>query len=302
MTRDNTAFTPEHLRFVDYLRAVGTGPKGNRNLSYEEAKDAFRLILERRVPDPLISAFLLGWRVQGETVQELQGCVDYLAQTLRPQRQRGVEIGYPMDGKAKFFPIMLKAAAQIEAVDVHAAYDRHLSPKYGSSSNEFAPFSQNVRLHDRNVFLPSLSDLTELRNILSLRSAFNTIEKLNFLAPVALIGMHHAPYFDLYSQLYANHYDRLFIVQGHEGTPEILKKTKYRIVEGQESTVHTIDPEEFGIEPILAKEELSLAQMRSLMESPDANLSKMIRLNAAFIGYASGLYTTPEEGYRCLQD
>ncbi len=97
-----------------------------------------------------------------------------------------------------------------------------------------------------------------MRNDIGIRTAFNTLEKLNFLAPIALIGMHHAPYFDLYATLYAPYYQRLVIVQGHEGTPEILKKTKYKIVENGEITTHHIDPEEFGIEPIVTKEEMSI--------------------------------------------
>ena len=67
VVRTNTSFSAEHLRFLNYIKAVGTGPKGNRALSREETKDAFSLILERRIPDTLISAFLLGWRVQGES-------------------------------------------------------------------------------------------------------------------------------------------------------------------------------------------------------------------------------------------
>ena len=39
-----------------------------------------------------------------------------------------------------------------------------------------------------------------------------------------------------------------------------------------------------------------------LMKNPDENLAKMIRLNAAFLGYAAGKYQTIEEGITCLQD
>jgi anthranilate phosphoribosyltransferase len=114
--------------------------------------------------------------------------------------------------------------------------------------------------------------------------------------------MHHAPYFDLYASLYAKHYQRLVIVQGHEGTPEILKKTKYKLVQNGEITTHHIDPEEFGIEPISAKEPMSLEAMQELMDHPDKNLAKMIRLNAAFLGWSAGKFETIEKGMMCLQD
>lgn len=302
VTSNNPAFSDEHVRFLGYIRCVGTGPKGNRHLSYEEMKDAFELILERRIPDVAISAFLLGWRVQIESDEELSVCVDWLALQQTSIVKTGIEIGYPFDGKAKFFPIMLKAAQYLDDLEVHVSYDLPLGPKYGHTLNQFKNIASNVTLHNRFNLIKGLSDLTTLRNDIGIRTAFNTLEKLNFLAPTALIGMHHAPYFDLYASLYAKHYARLIIVQGHEGTPEILKKTKYKVVENGEITTHYIDPEEFGIESIGAKEKIDLGTMQTLMNNPDENLAKMIRLNAAFLGWASGKYESIEKGFMCLQD
>lgn len=302
VTRTNNSFTPEHLRFLEYIRCVGTGPKGNRHLSRDEISDAFELIVQRRIPDVAISAFLLGWRVQIESDEELSSCVDWLALHQASLLRKGIEIGYPFDGKAKFFPIMMRAAALLNDVTVHAAYDLPLGPKYGATLDQFKNIASNVILHNRHDVLSGLSDLTTLRNDIGIRTAFNTLEKLNFLAPVALIGMHHAPYFDLYASLYAKHYQRLLIVQGHEGTPEILKKTKYKLVQNGEITTHYIDPEEFGIEPISAKEEMHLETMQKLMDNPDENLVKMIRLNAAFLGWSAEKFETIEKGMMCLQD
>ena len=302
VTRVNPSFTPEHIRFLNYIKAVGTGPKGNRALTKEEAKDAFALIIERRIPDSLISAFLLGWRVQGETDEELSGCVEYLAQHLLSYQSQGIEIGYPMDGKTKFFPIMLKAAALLDDLKIHAVYDLPLGPKYGFTIDQFEYTAPNLTLHSRSALIKGLSDLTPLRNDIGIRTAFNTLEKLNFLAPTALIGMHHSPYFDLYASLYAPYYKRLVIVQGHEGTPEILKNTKYKLVENGEITTHHINPEDFDITPIVSKEEMSFEDMHKLMSNPDENLAKMMRLNAAFLGFTAGKYQTIEEGIACLQD
>jgi len=302
VTRTNTSFSPEHIRFLNYIKAVGTGPKGNRPLTREEAKDAFSLIIERRIPDTLSSAFLLGWRVQSESEEELSGCVDYLAEKLISHISNGIEIGYPMDGKTKFPFIMLKAAELLQDLEVHATYDIPLGPKYGTTLDLFKHTASNLILHHRRNLIADLSNLTALRNDIGIRTAFNTLEKLNFLAPVALIGMHHAPYFDLYASLYAPHYKRLLIVQGHEGTPEILKNTKYKLVENGKTATHHINPEDFGIKSIVPKEEMHLEAMIELLENPDENLAKIIRLNAAFLGFAAGIFKTIEEGYACLQD
>jgi hypothetical protein len=38
------------------------------------------------------------------------------------------------------------------------------------------------------------------------------------------------------------------------------------------------------------------------MNHPDENLAKMIRLNAAFLGWSAGQYESIEKGFMCLQD
>jgi len=43
-------------------------------------------------------------------------------------------------------------------------------------------------------------------------------------------------------------------------------------------------------------------QMQYIWDNPDQNLAKMIKLNAALIGFAAGLFQTIEEGFSCLQD
>lgn len=299
VSHTNPSFSPEHIRFLSYIKAVGTGPRGNRPLTKEETKDAFSLMIERRIPDPLVSAFLLGWRVQGESDEELAGCVEYLFEQLKSHSQvdsNTIEIGYPMDGKTKFPYMMLEAAKLLDTLAVHAVYDAPLGPKYGVTPDKLT-YAPNVHLHHRRDLLAGLSDLSDLRNSIGIRTAFNTLEKLNFLTPIGLIGMHHAPYFDLYASLYAPYYRRLVIVQGHEGTPEILKKTKYKIVENGEITTHHIDPQDFGIESIVAKEEMDAEEMRLLLANPDENLAKMVRLNAAFIGYFAGKFETIEGAF-----
>ena len=63
------------MHFTKYIRAVGTGPKGNRDLSYEESQDMMSQILSREVSNEEISAFLLGWRLKPESVEEFRGAL-----------------------------------------------------------------------------------------------------------------------------------------------------------------------------------------------------------------------------------
>ncbi len=297
-------YSDEHARFLTYLKAVGTGPKGNRDLTSDDLSDAFELILKQAVPAETIGAFLIGWRVKRETTEELRGAVSAIHKYLRHSHPlEGVELGYPLDGKIKSAPVMLKSAELLSSLKVHVAGDDRQSPKFGYNPKQFHEemgFTDNVNYHDRRIFAPELSRLTPLRNNLGLRSAINTIEKLNFLAPTALIGMHHAPYFDLYAELYAPHYGRLLIIQGSEGTPEVLKKAKMVLIENGERRSISVDPEAFGITPLANSDESTIEQMCRQLEDPDENLQKLITLNAAIIGFAAGMFESVEIGYNTL--
>jgi anthranilate phosphoribosyltransferase len=295
------------MRFHDFLKAVGTGPKGNRNLSREEMKEAMGMILDGTALPEQTSAFLLGWRVQSESKEELLGAIDAMHERIKHTPvKKSLEIGYPLDGKTKALPIMLLAAHLVPNIPLIVHGDRAQPSKLGFNPKDFyeqTKFSANLHYFDRADFLPELSKLTDLRRALGLRTAFNTIEKLHNVAKsdFALVGMHHLPYFDLYKELYGSHYKRLVIVRGSEGTPEILKKTTILVVEKGQSHSLPIDPAEFGLAPFEAKKELSLIEMVSQLEQPTEQILGYARLNAALLMYAADHAQSIEEGFKSLQ-
>src|ERR671914_219074 len=65
--------------FRSTIKAVGTGPRGARPLSFAEARAAMAAILAGEVSDGQAGAFLIAMRIKGETPEELAG----LAQALR---------------------------------------------------------------------------------------------------------------------------------------------------------------------------------------------------------------------------
>ena len=297
------SFSDTHTRFFSYVKAVGTGLKGNRDLSYEECKDAFEILLKQEIPSELIGAFLIGLRLKLESEDELLACVDAVDTFKTTSTCKGVEIGYALDGKTKYPPLMMLASSYLSDIDVHVSGDNQLAPKYGYNPKQFfemRTYTSNLHFHDRATLNPELSQLTTLRNNINLRTIFNSVEKLNLLAESALIGMHHAPYFEKYTKLYGVKYRRLMILQGSEGTPEILKKTKYILVENGEKSEGVINPEEFGIDTIVAKEVLTSEMMKELLNNPDENTQKMIQLNAAVIAFVYGKFPTVESAFEAL--
>jgi len=295
------------MRFHAFLKAVGTGPKGNRHLSRDEMKEAMGMMLDGTAIPEQTAAFLLGWRVQAEDKDELLGAIDAMDERVQHTPvKKSLEIGYPLDGKIKSLPIMLLSAQMVPKIPIVVHGDRAQPSKMGFNPKDFyenTKFSSNIHYFDRANFFPELSKLTDLRRALGLRTAFNTIEKLHNVAKsdFALVGMHHLPYFDLYKELYGARYKRLTIVRGSEGTPEVLKKTNILVVEGGRSHSLPIDPAYYGLKPYEAKKELSLNEMIDQLENPTQEILGYARLNAALLMYATNQAASIEDAYASLK-
>lgn len=295
------------MRFHTFLKAVGTGPKGNRHLSREEMKEAMGMMLDGTAIPEQTAAFLLGWRVQAEDKDELLGAIDAMNDRVKQTPiKKSLEIGYPLDGKIKSLPIMLLSAQFIPKVPIVVHGDRAQPSKLGFNPKDFhenTKFSSNLHYFDRANFFPELSKLTDLRRALGFRTAFNTIEKLHNVgsSDFALIGMHHLPYFDLYKELYGQKYKRLVIVRGSEGTPEVLKKTNMLVVEGGHSHSLPIDPAYYGLKAFETKQEMSLEEMIKQLENPTEEILGYARLNAALLLYTANQAPSIEEAYASLK-
>lgn len=294
-------------KFHKYLKAVGTGPKGNKPLSQEEMKDAMGMMLDGTAISEQTSAFLLCWRVAGESSDEFAGALEAMQErTQYSPIKNSLEIGYPLDGKSKAIPIMLLSAKMLGKLPLVIHGDRAQPNKLGFNPKDFhenMKLNSNINYFDRSSFLPELSKLTDLRRSLGLRTAFNSIEKLHNVgkSPYALIGMFHMHYFDLYKELYANEYKRLIIVRGNEGSPDILKKTTILVVEGEHSHSLPIDPSDFGLKAYKTDKELSLKEMISQLENPDELTLGYARLNAALMLYATEKTQSIEDGFAQLK-
>src|SRR5574344_1716547 len=66
------------MNFKTFIKAVGTGPKGNRDLSFEESFDAVSQILKQEPTQAQMGAFLIAWRVKLETNEEFKGAIKAL--------------------------------------------------------------------------------------------------------------------------------------------------------------------------------------------------------------------------------
>ena len=296
------------MDFSKYIHAVGTGPKSNRDLSFEEAEDMMSQILDQSVYSEQIAAFLLGWRLKPETIEEFRGAITACdARTNFTPVENSLELGYPFDGKRRnpyIFPLVAK---YLKKADVNlVVYGDKLQPaKNGITTKqvfENFEFEENIKFFDRKEYFPKLSDLTEIRMRLGLRTAFNTIEKLPGVArsEVAITGVFHKPYVKKYAQIFGDRYRRFALVQGNEGTPELFSKGHMWIVEDGEISEHVIDPHAFDINYVKSWDNISLEESIDQLKNPSEEFIKLAKFNAAVYLFLMGRSESIEAAYEAL--
>ncbi len=65
-----------------YIKEIGRGPRGSKQLTREQAAELFGQVLDGSVTDLEIGAFCLAMRIKGETPEEMCGFLDATHQRL----------------------------------------------------------------------------------------------------------------------------------------------------------------------------------------------------------------------------
>jgi anthranilate phosphoribosyltransferase len=295
------------MDFFKYIHAVGTGPKGNRDLSFDESVSMMDQILNQSVPSEQIAAFLLGWRLKPETVEEFRGAIAasdaYIQKT---KIENSLELGYPFDGKAKN-PYIFPLVAQIlqERLNLVVIGDEQQPAKGGITIKDIASeieFKENLHYFDRAEFFPQMHELTDIRRKLGLRTAFNTIEKLPHVAQseAAITGVFHKPYVKKYVEIFSDRYKRFALIQGNEGTPELFSKGRLWIANSGEIEEFIVDPHHYGIDYKKSWENITLKDSLEQLKNPSDAYMKLARLNAAVYLFVAQKAKSIDEAFEIL--
>jgi anthranilate phosphoribosyltransferase len=292
-------------RFNKLLKAVGSGVKNNHNLSQEEMKEAFSLILNKEVYPEQISAFLLGWRVKPETVEEFKGVLDAFDNFIYKQPiLHSVEIGYPYDGKLNNPYLFTLMAQYIQKYNLNLVVsgDKLQPAKGGITTQNISNnmnLQENLYYFDRKDYFKELSELTTVRERLGIRTGLNSIERLlnPTNATIGLLGVFHKPFVKKYIDIFADRYQKLVIIKGNEGTPEIFSKCKYWIIEDNKVIEDIINPEDFGINYKKSWDKITLEESLEMIHNPSEELIKLAKLNLAMILFVDGKFSSIKDAY-----
>jgi len=296
------------MDFFKYIHAVGTGPKGNRDLSFEESKDMMEQILNQSIPSEQTAAFLLGWRLKPETTTEFRGAVEACDSMIKTTTiKNSLELGYPFDGKAKnpyIFPLVAKVLEQSD-LNLVVIGDELTPAKGGITIKDIVTkieLNKNAHYFDRADFFNKLSNLTDLRMKLGLRTGFNTIEKLPRVAnsEYAITGVFHKPYVKKYVEIFSERYKRFALIQGNEGTPELFSKGRLWIANGSEVEEFIVDPAHYGINYTKSWDTISVEESLEQLNNPSTEYLKLAKLNAAVYLFVTQNASSIDEAYEKL--
>ena len=285
-TKRNIYKDAEHP-FAQFVRIIGKGKNGARSLSYDEAYQAFDMILKNEVLDVQLGAFLMLLRVKEESVDELAGFV----QATRDQLHfKTLEVDLDWSsyaGKRKHYPWFLLAALTLAKhgykIVMHGASGHTINRLYTEQVLQYLayPICQNdhdveIQLQQKNfayltldVISPILSDLINLRNVMGLRSPIHTLARLinPFNAKATLQAIFHPAYRSSHQQAaFKLGYTNSAVIKGEGGEFERNPDAKTLIcgIQNGECYEHELPKLTENRSPI--EEELDLAVFKAVWE------------------------------------
>jgi anthranilate phosphoribosyltransferase len=212
----------EYAGFRAVIKAVGTGPRGSRALTFDEARSATAALLAGEVSPVQAGAFLIAMRIKGETPDELAGITQALrdaARTVAPDPPAG---GRPIVACAGAFDGMtdaphLSLAAAVLAAAAGARVVVHcgstLGPKRGTTSADVLEAlggpsrpepgeslamleRADVALVHAGTAIPGWDALAATRDEIGLRGPLHSAEKLvdHLGATRFVVGHTHSSY------------------------------------------------------------------------------------------------------------
>ena len=232
------------MAIAQYIKEIGRGKEGARSLTEPQAHDLMSQVLDGRVSDLELGAFVLAMRIKGESIDELAG---FLAATharciaIRPAFPTIVLPSY--NGARKLpnlTPLLALLLAQEGAhVLVHGPMHDAGRVTTGEIFHDLglpiardATEIENAWARRDPVFIatsdlcPPLARLLEVRRVVGLRNSGHTIAKV--LAPCALgalgasmrvVNYTHPEYATMLAAFIGHTHGNAMLMRGTEGEP-----------------------------------------------------------------------------------
>lgn len=206
----------EEHPFAQYVRILGKGKTGSRSLTYDEAYQAFSMILKGEALDLQVGAFLMLLRVKEESVDELTGFVQAVKDQIDlPTLPFDVDLDWSSyAGKRKHYPWFLLAVLTLAQhgykIVMHGAAGHTVNRLYTENAIRSLGFKvcetreditshlmqQNFAYIPLQLISPKLAEMIQYRQYLGLRSPVHTLSRLinPYNAKATLQAIFHPAY------------------------------------------------------------------------------------------------------------
>ncbi|MGV8863482.1 MAG: glycosyl transferase family protein [Pseudomonas sp.] len=237
--------TPAEHPFAQFVRILGKGKRGARDLTREEAREAMGMLLDEKVEDTQLGAFLMLLRHKEESAEELAGFTEAVRERLHAPALK-VDIDWPTyAGKKRHLPWYLLAAKCLAqngvCVLMHGGGAHTAGRLYSEQLLDLLgiPLCRNwqavgTALEQHNLafiplgdWAPQLQRMIDLRNILGLRSPIHSLARaLNPLgARCGLQSIFHPGYQSMHREASGLLGDNAIVIKGDGGEVEINPDT-----------------------------------------------------------------------------
>ena len=188
--------TPAEHPFAVFVRILGKGKRGARDLTREEAREAMGMLLDGKVEDTQLGAFLMLLRHKEESAEELAGFTEAVRERIQAPTL-AVDIDWPTyAGKKRHLPWYLLAAKCLAQNGVrilmhgggaHTAgrmYTEQLLDLLGMARCEdwetvAATLDRGeVAFMPLRAWMPLLQRMIDQRNVLGLRSPIHSLARI----------------------------------------------------------------------------------------------------------------------------
>jgi anthranilate phosphoribosyltransferase len=314
-----------------FIKAVGTGPHGSRDLTSDEAYQAAGLILSGSSTPAQTGAFLVALRTKGEASEEIEGFLKAARARMatnelsKAEPFDGLDIGDPYDGHTRHpgisLPAALLAAGAGLPVVLHG--DTDLPAKFGLGHVDLwgalgystaSPESAMDRLRKEGVvclsqerLIPEWAKQKSVRKELGLRTVMNTVEKcvnpLN-MKTMAVGYFHEAlaeRLFRILESIYPS--SRIHLVSGSEGSVDLYphRPTRWNGPSWQTSPKTSVLPHSLSPLPTIPPDPISHAKfVRDVLGDPSHPNGELVRHMAAFFLFIAGRFGSYEESLRTV--
>ncbi|OEH92861.1 anthranilate phosphoribosyltransferase [Bacillus solimangrovi] len=317
------------------IKDIAKGRRGSKDLSYEQAIEAAQTIATGQSTDVQTAAFLIAQRMKEEKPEELQAFAEVFSHKTvhlnleKSIREKLVDFASPYSGRNSFYatiPVSILLAERGIPVFLHSSDS--LPPKYGTSlkqvfenlgiinQSEKSQLEEQIYSHQiafgyTDSFCSQLVQLRSIREDLSVRTLFNTVEKLLNIAQAETImfgAFHRTAINKILPMLPQLSFRKAFVVQGIEGSEDVPTHRNSFVFDssGDEPQSFIIRPSDYHLdedEEVCTKKLALDEQVEIIQSILDGQVTKtnkpyvsQVLLNAGLRYYLLGYEQSMEDG------